>query len=144
VKFFRIVPFFILLVLLTACSKADDPATAQATPAAPVAVPAGQINPTITLSRERIPRAGWTKMFGKGFTPKADVRSHLRRPDGTEFREIPILTDEHGEFIHDIDTMLLLRGVHDVWVVDSTTGQTSNVVHFTATDEQGPAQVPTP
>lgn len=147
-KFYRINLFVVLfaaLVTMTACSKNDKPATPQATPVAPVAAAsAGQIQPTITLSRERVPRSGWTKMFGKGFTPHSDVRSHLKRPDGTEFRVLPILTDEHGEFTHDIDTLLLLRGVHEVWVIDSATGLTSNVVHFEATNDQGPAEVPTP
>ena len=82
-------------------------------------------------------------MYGKGFTPKQNVQSHLRRPDGTEFREVSILTDAHGEFVHDIDSLLLLRGVHDLWVVDSTTGQTSNVAHFDAVDEDGPMEKPT-
>jgi len=144
-KSYWIIPFVVLLGSLTACSKPNDPATAQTAPAAQAAATSdGQIKPTITLSRERIPQGGWTRMFGKGFTPKADVRSHLKRPDGTEFRVLPILTDEHGEFTHDIDTLLLLRGVHDVWVIDSTSGLTSNVVHFTATDEQGPAERPIP
>lgn len=144
-KSYWIIPFVVLFAALTACSKSDNPSTAQSTPAAQAAVaPAGQIQPTVTLSRERIPRSGWTKLFGKGFTPKADVRSHLKRPDGTEFRVLPILTDEHGEFTHDIDTLLLMRGTHEVWVIDSTTGLTSNVVHFEATDEQGPAEHPVP
>ena len=82
-------------------------------------------------------------MFGKGFTPKQNVQSHLRRPDGTEFREVSILTDAKGEFEHDIDTLLLLRGVHDLWVVDSATGLSSNIAHFTATDEPGPTEKPT-
>ena len=144
-KSYWIIPFVVLLVALTACSRTDNPPTAQPTPAAQAAVASpGQIKPTITLSRGRIPQEGWTKMFGKGFTPKADVQSHLKRPDGTEFRVLPLLTDEHGEFTHDIDSLLLLRGVHDVWVIDSTTGTTSNVVHFVATDEQGPSERPIP
>ena len=81
-------------------------------------------------------------MYGKGFTPRSNVQSHLRRPDGTEFREVSILTDDHGEFEHDIDTLLLFRGVHDLWVEDSATGLTSNVAHFNATDDQGPAEKP--
>jgi len=81
-------------------------------------------------------------MFGKDFTPKHNVQSHLRRPDGTEFREISILTDAKGGFEHDIDTLLLMRGTHDLWVVDSETGLTSNVAHFQATDDQGPAEKP--
>ena len=131
--------FFLILVIgfcLVGCVKAETPAT-------PTPGEAGQIKPTITLSRERIPDNGWFKMYGKGFTPKQNVQSHLRRPDGTEFRELSILTDAHGEFEHDIENKLLLRGVHDLWVVDSTTGLTSNVAHFDATDEAGPILKPT-
>jgi len=134
--FFRILLFGLCL---TACAKtATESSATQAT-----GVPGGQINPKITLSRERIPQNGWLKMFGKGFTPKQNVQSHLRRPDGTEFREVSILTDAKGEFEHDIDTLLLLRGVHDLWVVDSATGLSSNIAHFTATDEPGPTEKPT-
>src|SRR5215510_9066529 len=99
-SFFRILLF---AFCLTACAKTatESSATQQA---------GGQINPKITLSRERIPQNGWLKMFGKGFTPKQNVQSHLRRPDGTEFREVSILTDAKGEFEHDIDTLLLLKG----------------------------------
>ncbi len=83
-------------------------------------------------------------MNGTGFTPKANVQSHLRRPDGTEYPEVSILTDVRGGFSHDIDTLLMLRGGHDVWVVDSTTGVSSNVGHFEATNEPGPAERPIP
>ena len=82
-------------------------------------------------------------MYGKGFSPRQNVQSHLRRPDGTEFREVSILTDVHGEFVQDIDTLLLLRGIHDLWVLDSATGLTSNVAHFDATNDQGPTEKPT-
>jgi hypothetical protein len=128
---------------LMACTKTDTPPAAKDSSAtAAAAAPDAQIKPTITLSRERIPQKGWLKMYGKGFTPKSNVQSHLRRPDGTEFREVSILTDAHGEFEHDIDTLLLMRGVHDLWVVDSATGLTSNFAHFNATDDQGPSERP--
>jgi len=81
-------------------------------------------------------------MYGKGFTPKSNVQSHLRRPDGTEFREVSMLTDAQGEFVHDVDTLLLQRGVHDLWAVDSATGLTSNFAHFNATEDQGPSERP--
>jgi hypothetical protein len=126
-----------------ACSKTDTPSTAKESSVTSAATASeAQIKPTINLSRERIPQKGWLKMYGKGFTPKSNVQSHLRRPDGTEFREVSILTDAHGEFEHDIDTLLLQRGVHDLWVVDSATGVTSNFAHFNATDDQGPAERP--
>jgi len=129
---------------LVACAKTDTTTANESSASTTTAAPGGQIKPTITLSRERIPQDGWTKMFGKGFTPKANVQSHLKRPDGTEFREIPILTDAKGEFTHDIDSLLLLKGVHEVWVFDSTTGITSNVARFETTAEQGSKERPIP
>jgi hypothetical protein len=138
--------FYFLVLLfgfcLVACAKNDSPAAAKESSATPTAASDPQIKPTVTLSRERIPQNGWLKMFGKGFTPKSNVQSHLRRPDGSEFREVSILTDANGEFEHDIDTLLLLRGVHDVWAVDSATGVTSNVAHFDATNDPGPKEKP--
>src|SRR6266550_4492205 len=126
--------YFVILLIgicLVACTKTETPATPKESAATPTAaVTDAQIKPTITLSRDRIPQNGWLKMYGKGFSPKQNVQSHLRRPDGTEFREVSILTDAHGEFEHDIDTLLLMRGVHDLWVIDSETGLTSNVAHF--------------
>ncbi len=41
--------------------------------------------------------------MAKALLPNSNVQSHLRRPDGTEFREVSILTDAQGEFEHDID-----------------------------------------
>jgi hypothetical protein len=134
-KFFSIISL-ILLSFVMACSKPEN--TAAAHPSA------SQSGPKITLSRERIPQNGWLVMRGSGFTPKANVQSHLRRPDGTEYPEVSILTDDHGEFSHDIDSLLMLRGTHNVWVVDSTTGVTSNIEHFEATNDQGPAERPIP
>jgi hypothetical protein len=75
-------------------------------------------------------------MKGTGFTPKADVRSHLKRPNGTEFAELPMLTNDRGEFTHEIDTLLLVPGVHELWVIDSVSGVTSNVAQFEVVLEQ--------
>src|SRR5207248_6131032 len=90
---------FIIFLLLSACSKSENPASSQS-------------KPTIRLSRERIPASGWLKVYGIGFSPKHDVTSHLRRPDGTEYPEVVILTDVHGEFTHDIDTLLFSVGTY--------------------------------
>ncbi len=89
--------------------------------------------PKITISAERIPTPGHIDVRGSGFTPKRNVSSHLRRPDGGEFPVIPILTDERGEFTHDIDTLLLQVGVHELWVVDEAAKTTSNRVKFEVT-----------
>jgi hypothetical protein len=134
---------FLFGFLLVACAKTDSPAAVKESSAVQNAGASDvQVKPTITVSRERIPQNGWLKMYGKGFTPKGTVLSHLRRPDGTEFREVSLLADAHGEFAHDIDTLLLERGVHDLWVLDTATGVTSNVAHFNATDDPGPSERP--
>ena len=36
-------------------------------------------------------------MRGEGFTPSANIISHLKRPNGTEFPELPMLTDGEGK-----------------------------------------------
>jgi hypothetical protein len=89
-----------------------------------------QTTPTITLSTDRIQVRGFVAMRGTGFSPTKEAISHLRRPDGTEFPILPILIDDRGEFSHEIDTLLLNIGQHELWVVDSATGVSSNVARF--------------
>ena len=95
-----------------------------------------QINPKVTLSAPRVRHSGHIEMQGTGFTPKANVYSHLRRPDGTEFPVLPMMTNDRGEFTHDIDTLLLSPGTHEVWVEDGNSKTTSNVARFEVTNEQ--------
>jgi hypothetical protein len=85
--------------------------------------------PRITLSLEKILDRGSTEMHGTGFSPKSIVKSHLRRPDNTEFPVLSFLTDGKGEFTHVIHSLELQAGTHEVWVIDST-GVSSNVVKF--------------
>jgi hypothetical protein len=92
--------------------------------------------PQVTLSPTRVPAKGHVEMTGSGFTPMANVTSHLLKPDGTEFPWLPMLTDSNGEITHDIDTLLLAPGTHEVWVVDDTTGVSSNVARFELTLDQ--------
>lgn len=92
--------------------------------------------PEIELSPTRVPAKGHVEMTGSGFTPMANVTSHLLKPDGTEFPWLPMLTDSKGEIAHDIDTLLLAPGIHQVWVVDDTTGVSSNVAEFELTLDQ--------
>ena len=94
--------------------------------------------PTIEVSVSRVPAKGWLVMTGSGFSPNQNVTSHLLQPDGREFPELPILADAEGQFAHDIDTLLLLVGTHELWVLDDTTGVTSNVARFEVTREQDP------
>ena len=87
-------------------------------------------NPQVTLSPPKVQHHGHVDMKGTGFTPKHNVSSHLRRPDGTEFPVLPMQTNDRGEFTHDIDTLLLSPGIHDVWVVDDATKASSEIAHF--------------
>jgi hypothetical protein len=101
-----------------------------------VAASCAQAKPTVTLTPPRVLHSGHVEMKGSGFSRNANVLSHLRRPDGTEFPVLPMRTDEHGEFTHDIDTLLLAPGVHEVWVEDSQTKTKSEIKRFEVTSEQ--------
>lgn len=68
---------------------------------------------------------------GTGFTPRRAVISHLLKPNQTEYPVLQLYTDDRGGFTHTIDTLLLLPGTHELWVVDEATGITSNRVQFT-------------
>src|SRR5262245_6728367 len=92
--------------------------------------------PTVTLTPQRILHSGTVQMHGTGFTPSANVFSHLRRPDGTEFPVLPMRTNDRGEFQHEIDTLLLSPGTHEVWVEDERTKTKSDVMRFEVILEQ--------
>ncbi len=92
-----------------------------------------QINPRLNLSSVRIPHREHVEVHGTGFTPKQNVSSHLRRPDGSEFPVLPILTNDRGEFEHDIDTLILGTGTYEIWAVDDHSKTTSNLVRFEVT-----------
>ena len=95
-----------------------------------------QTKPKVTVSPARVQQSGHVDMQGTGFTPNKNVSSHLRRPDGTEFPVLPMLTNDRGELQHDIDTLLLSPGIHEVWVEDDTSKTSSNVARFEVTLEQ--------
>jgi hypothetical protein len=95
-----------------------------------------QTKPAVTITPNRMFRGGVVEMKGTGFTKNATVLSHLRRPDGTEFPVLPMRTDARGEFAHEIETLLLSPGVHEVWVEDSGSKTTSELVKFEVTVEQ--------
>jgi hypothetical protein len=111
---------FTLLFILPGCSES---------------APAG---PKITLSETHVPAKGNIQMHGEGFTPGADCNSHLKRPDGNEFPVLGLIANEKGEFSHEIETLLLGLGKHEVWVIDTKTNKSSNVATFEVTLEQPP------
>ena len=93
--------------------------------------------PKVTLSRDVAFHKEHVEVRGTGFTPKTEVRSHLLKSNGTEFPVLPILVDDKGEFTHDIDSLLLQTGTHELWVIDST-GVSSNVAKFEVAFGQRP------
>src|SRR5262249_27437823 len=95
-----------------------------------VTTSSAKTTPKLSLSTNRIANPGHVIVRGSDFTPKANVTSHLRRPDGAEYPVLPLLTNDKGEFTHDIETLVLTLGVHELWVVDDTSKVTSNKVQF--------------
>ena len=94
--------------------------------------------PKVTLSETHVPAKGNIQMYGEGFSPNSDCESHLKRPDGTQFPELGLLADSNGKFQHEIETLLLGLGKHEVWVIDKKTGVSSNIATFEVTLEQPP------
>jgi hypothetical protein len=104
-----------------------------------IAASCTRAEPRVSLSMEKVPRQWTLDVRGAGFTPAHNVTSHLRRFDGSEFPVLPILTNGNGEFTHQIDTMILELGIHELWVVDDATGKSSNHVKFEVTFDYPPA-----
>ena len=93
-----------------------------------------QGTPKIALSANRMPTPeGRIQVQGSGFTPKRNISSHLMRPDGTEYPVLPMLSDDKGEFTHEIEALVLSAGVHELWIIDDTTKKSSNRVRFEVT-----------
>lgn len=44
-----------------------------------------------------------------------------------------MFTNDKGEILHDIDTVVFVPGVYEVWVEDTKAKTTSNVVRFEVT-----------
>jgi len=98
-----------------------------------VALLFAQKKPQVTVSPEIVLHHGHVDLKGTGFSPKSNVLSHLQRPDGTEFPVLTMYTNDKGEFTHDIDTVVMSPGVHQVWVEDPKSKTTSNVAKFEIT-----------
>ena len=111
-------PKFLAIVLLVCLSFAVACAQTQT------------VEPKIIVTKDRVFRSDHLEMKGSGFTPNANIISHLRRPDGSEFPTLPIHTNQRGEFTHDIDSLLLAPGVYELWVEDLPSKKTSNTARF--------------
>jgi hypothetical protein len=133
---FVFVSFLFLSLFLLACG--EKPAAATSSVQSTGATAVTKKGPTITLSATRLPEGGHVLMKGVGFTPLSDAISHLKKPDGSEYNAITFLTNEKGEFEHDIESFLLPIGVMEVWVVDAKTNVSSNIAKFETTHDQMP------
>jgi hypothetical protein len=127
---------YILICFLIALSAIVTAACTQTSTEPMPAAPSAQTQnpaapaPKIVISATTIPVKSFFDMKGSGFTPKADLYSHLKRPNGTEYPVIQMLSDDKGEFTHEIDTLLLQIGTHELWVIDAKSGAASNVAKF--------------
>ena len=93
----------------------------------------GQTTPKITVWPDKVLHHGHVTLKGTGFSPKSNVLSHLKRPGGREFPVLTMYTNDKGEIEHDIDTVVMEPGEHEVWVEDPKANTTSNVVKFEVT-----------
>ncbi len=89
-----------------------------------------QSNPKVAVSPVKVQHPGHVDVHGTGFTPKGNVSSHLRRPDGTEFPVLPMLTNDRGELTHDIDTLLLTGNSPKFGLSMTRSKVASNVARF--------------
>jgi hypothetical protein len=89
-----------------------------------------QGKPEIKVSTARVKSGGLVMLNGTGFTPDRPVLSHLRKPDGTEYNPLRLRSDQRGELVHKIDTVMLDIGQFEVWVEDEASKVVSNRVQF--------------
>jgi hypothetical protein len=90
-----------------------------------------QTKPQITISADRVKSGDVVLLNGSGFTPNRLAMSHLKRPDGTDYNPLRLRTNERGEFVHKIDTVMLDRGTFELWVEDEPAKTVSNRIRFT-------------
>ena len=87
-----------------------------------------QSTPKVALSATGFRLLDTSGSRGSGFPPRRNISAHLQTPDGKEYPVLPMVADTHGEFSHDIDTLLLAFGTHELWVVDGTSKISSDHV----------------
>src|SRR5689334_19761774 len=89
-----------------------------------------QKKPEISVSPSHVKVGGSVLMSGTGFTPNRSVMSHLQRPDGSEYNPLRFPINEHGEFSHKIDTVMLDLGTFELWAEDEASKVVSNRIQF--------------
>lgn len=89
-----------------------------------------QKKPVIRVAPPRVKLGDPVLLTGTGFAADRSVMSHLRRPNGSEYNPLRFRTDEHGEFVHKIDTVMLDVGTFEAWVEDEDSKVVSNLTQF--------------
>jgi hypothetical protein len=77
-----------------------------------------QTAPKLTISAGQILHGESVTMKASGFTPNGVVLSHLIRPDGSEYPEMPLDTDPRGEFSHLVTIVPEMYGTYELRVTD--------------------------
>lgn len=74
--------------------------------------------PSLTFSASQIYHGEIVKVRGTGFTPNGVVLSHLVRPDGTEYPEMPMKADAKGVVTHEITIVPNTFGTYELQLED--------------------------
>jgi hypothetical protein len=77
--------------------------------------------PSVTFSVAQIYHGEYVQVRGTGFTPNGQVTSHLMRPDGTEYPEMPMKADAKGIVTHQITIVPNTFGTYELQLEDRTT-----------------------
>ena len=77
--------------------------------------------PSLTFSVSQIYHGEIVQVRGTGFTPNGQVTSHLMRPDGTEYPEMPLKADAKGAVTHEITIVPSTFGTYELQIEDRVT-----------------------
>jgi hypothetical protein len=77
--------------------------------------------PSLSFSASQIYHGEIVQVRGTGFTPNGQVTSHLMRPDGTEYPQMPMKADAKGIVTHEITIVPNTFGTYELQLEDRTT-----------------------
>ena len=95
-----------ILALLALCCALASPALAA---------------PSLSFSASQIYHGEIVRVRGTGFTPNGQVTSHLMRPDGTEYPQMPMKADAKGVVTHEITIVPNTFGTYELQFEDRAT-----------------------
>lgn len=107
-----------------------QPSAPPSPPSAPVPAPT---NPRLTILPSFGPVGTVVSVEGKGFTPGGKIESHLRKPDGQEFRALELGANDRGGYTHVINTQSLAPGIYSLWWIDVKSSKKTDTGEFIVT-----------